>query len=98
MRKTLPLIDGWYFKQDVDTSARVPKKARKDFESVTLPHTWNALDGQDGGSDYYRNTCWYCREFKFDDLGGKDVYIEFEGVSSVCEVYAYGQKIARRRL
>ena len=24
------------------------------FEGVTVPHTWNALDGQDGGDDYFR--------------------------------------------
>ena len=28
-------------------------------EAITLPHTWNAVDGQDGGNDYYRVTCWY---------------------------------------
>ena len=27
-------------------------------EAITLPHTWNAVDGQDGGNDYYRGTCW----------------------------------------
>lgn len=24
------------------------------WEPVTLPHTWNAEDGQDGGNDYYQ--------------------------------------------
>ena len=24
------------------------------FAPVCLPHTWNALDGQDGGNDYWR--------------------------------------------
>ena len=23
-------------------------------EAIALPHTWNAVDGQDGGNDYYR--------------------------------------------
>ena len=32
-------------------------------EAVTLPHTWNAVDGQDGGNDYYRGTCKYVRHF-----------------------------------
>ena len=27
-------------------------------EAIALPHTWNAVDGQDGGNDYYRGTCW----------------------------------------
>lgn len=24
---------------------------------VTIPHTWNNIDGQDGGNDYWRGTC-----------------------------------------
>ena len=27
--------------------------------AVALPHTWNAMDGQDGGNDYWRGTCTY---------------------------------------
>ena len=26
---------------------------------LNLPHSWNALDGQDGGDDYRRGTCRY---------------------------------------
>ncbi|MGN1479346.1 MAG: glycoside hydrolase family 2 protein [Acutalibacteraceae bacterium] len=95
MRKVTNINNGWSFFKGPYKNGKAPKKAKKSFEPVSLPHTWNNLDGQDGGSDYYRNTCWYCRELKFDDLGGRDVYIEFEGVSSVCEVYAFGKKIAR---
>ena len=32
--------------------------------TVDLPHTWNALDGQDGGDDYYRGTCTYETAFR----------------------------------
>ena len=28
-------------------------------QKVTIPHTWNNLDGQDGGDDYFRGTCTY---------------------------------------
>ena len=28
-------------------------------EAIALPHTWNAVDGQDGGNDYWRGTCTY---------------------------------------
>jgi len=24
------------------------------YAPVTLPHTWNAMDGQDGGGDFWR--------------------------------------------
>ena len=32
------------------------------FETVALPHTWNNLDGQDGGADYHRGACWYYKK------------------------------------
>ena len=27
--------------------------------TVDLPHTWNNIDGQDGGNDYWRGSCTY---------------------------------------
>lgn len=33
------------------------------WEPVTLPHTWNAKDGQDGGNDYWRGTACYAKRF-----------------------------------
>ena len=32
-------------------------------QSLSLPHTWNAEDGTDGGNDYYRGTCRYTKRF-----------------------------------
>ena len=55
MRTILSLNDGWKFFKAAD-----PAEAKG--ESVTLPHTWNAVDGQDGGNDYHRGTCWYERK------------------------------------
>ena len=31
--------------------------------SLDLPHTWNGLDGQDGGSNYYRGIGWYRKHY-----------------------------------
>jgi len=43
-REVVPLASGWRFiKQDADIAA--PADA---WESVTVPHTWNAADGEDG--------------------------------------------------
>ena len=35
------------------TSARFALQGEP-FVTVPLPHTWNAVDGQDGGADYHR--------------------------------------------
>lgn len=49
-------------------------------ERVNLPHTWNALDGQDGGDDYYRGCCYYERELECPVLkAGDQVWLEFWG-------------------
>ena len=47
MSKTILLNQNWIFSKEGHD------------EPVTLPHTWNAIDGQDGGNDYYRGTCCY---------------------------------------
>ena len=47
MSKAILLNTGWTFTKEGHD------------EPVTLPHTWNAVDGQDGGNDYYRGTCCY---------------------------------------
>ena len=49
MSKAILLNTGWTFTKEGHD------------EPVTLPHTWNAVDGQDGGNDYYRGTCSYTR-------------------------------------
>ena len=54
MRKIININKGWSFvKKDLIVAKVLNEKATK----VDLPHTWNNLDGQDGGSDYYRGTC-----------------------------------------
>ena len=63
-------------------------------EAVTLPHTWNAKDGQDGGNDYYRDTCFYKKRFSRPETEG-EVWLEFRGVAMSAEVFLNGQKLVR---
>ncbi|MBK0348298.1 hypothetical protein JDW15_06565 [Aerococcaceae bacterium zg-ZJ1578] len=57
-------------------------------EKVTLPHTWNAIDGQDGGNDYFRGSSWYRRELgKIDIPSNGRVYLEFDGVGMIANVF-----------
>ena len=62
---------------------------------VNLPHTWNAIDGQDGGSDYYRGTCYYAKEIEKIDLPeGEQYYLEIRGANSSADVYVNGKHLA----
>ncbi len=92
MRKVYSVNTGWSFiKKDISPESFKNEK----FESVKLPHTWNALDGQDGGADYYRGACWYYNKLgKLTKSENEAVYLEFEGVSSIADVYLNGALIA----
>ena len=92
MRKIININKGWNFvKKDLIVAKVLNEKATK----VDLPHTWNNLDGQDGGSDYYRGTCWYYKKLgKIKHTTDEVVYLEFNGVNAESDVYFNGVKVA----
>ena len=92
MRKVTILRDGWKFLR-ADLSAETAMQYAGRGESVTVPHTWNAIDGQDGGNDYHRGTCWYVRELSREETAGEKVFIEFAGAAMRAEVYLNGKKL-----
>ena len=56
-------------------------------KQVNIPHTWNNIDGQDGGDDYFRGTCVYEKNFASPALGADErLYIEFAGVNASAKV------------
>lgn len=66
-------------------------KEKENWEQVDLPHTWNGIDGQDGGDDYYRGTCYYKKILKRGEFPECDaIYLEFEGANSSAEVFVNG--------
>ena len=92
MRSIININKNWKF---IQKNIQIVNCKKEKFKKVNLPHTWNNLDGQDGGNDYYRGTCWYYK--KLDDIKYNKndvVYLEFEGVNSICDVYLNGNIIA----
>jgi len=56
-------------------------------QKVNIPHTWNNLDGQDGGDDYFRGTCTYETDFLAPSFGVRErVYLQFDGVNASAKV------------
>jgi beta-galactosidase len=94
MRKITALTDGWRF-----LKAAIPVETAMQYapqgEAVTIPHTWNAIDGQDGGNDYHRGTCWYVRELTAEETVGERLFLEVNGAAMTAEVYLNGKKLAR---
>ena len=61
------------------------------WEAVDLPHTWNGVDGQDGGNDYHRGTCCYTKALSRSELPeGEQLYLEFEAANASADVYVNG--------
>ena len=92
MRTILNFNANWAFKkQATDIPAAMPA----DWEGVNLPHCWNAVDGQDGGNDYFRGTCHYAKSFNKADLPESDLYyLEIRGANSSADVYLNGKHLA----
>lgn len=84
MRKIILLDKNWTFYKNPDSTQG---------EELSLPHTWNAVDGQDGGNDYYRGTCKYECHFSRPELetDGK-AYLEFDGAAMTADVVINGTK------
>ena len=61
---------------------------------VNIPHTWNNIDGQDGGDDYYRGTCVYEKDFTYPPLSENErLYLDFAGVNASARVILNGSEI-----
>ena len=93
-----PLNDGWSFYRGALSGAEKVSYDDSAFTAVTLPHTWNAEDGADGGNNYYRGEGWYRRSLPWrDSYAGKRVYLYFEGVGRECVVYVNGREMGAHR-
>lgn len=92
MRKVLNINRKWSFRKGVSA---VPAEVPADWDFVNLPHTWNAIDGQDGGNDYYRGTCMYVKTLDREEIPTADrYYLELKGANSSADVYLNGEKLA----
>ena len=90
MRTVINFNTKWAFSKE---AAEVPQTMPEKWYWVNLPHTWNAIDGQDGGNDYYRGTAYYAKEFEKIDLPKADqYYLEFRGANASAVVYVNGKK------
>jgi len=84
MRTELLLNENWRFHHHDGT-----------VQTVNLPHTWNAQDGQDGGNDYWRGTCTYEKDFPCPDFDRETqrIYLEFRGVNASARVVLNGEQV-----
>lgn len=93
-----PLKDNWTFVKtasDITEASALSKASAAQSEVISLPHTWNAIDGQDGGNDYHRGTCYYVKKLHKPELkDGEQVYLEFQGAAMIADIYVNNQLLA----
>lgn len=77
------------------TAAQFAKNGEA-FTTIALPHTWNALDGQDGGNDYWRGLATYRIDLP-DPTEGKKQYIEIQGANHVATVYCNDRELGTHK-
>ena len=92
MRQIMNLNYKWTFSK---AATAVPTEIDNKWDFVNLPHSWNAIDGQDGGNDYFRGTAYYAKRIEKVDLPVADKhYLELQGANSSADVYVDGKHLA----
>ena len=97
-RIIIPINTSWKF-----TSKPVADVFRADYEDsqwedVNIPHCYNNTDPYDDNNDYYRGITWYRKKLKLNSTyKNKKIYIVFDGVNQIADVYANGAFAGRHK-
>ena len=90
----IDINDGWRFKGATVTDGQSTTLDDSSWEQVTLPHSWNALDGQDGGNDYRRGDGWYRRQVVIPQSAkGQRVYLDVGAACMQTWIYVNGRQV-----
>ena len=90
----------WKFIKADPAGAAAPAFDDTAWSSVSLPHTYNDIDtfddwstpGHVGEMNLWSGRTWYRKTFVLpESLKGKKIFIEFEAVRQIAEVYCNGQ-------
>ncbi len=85
MREIININAKWAFTKEANG---IPAEIPATWDLVNVPHSWNAIDGQDGGNDYYRGTAYYAKTIQKAALPAADqYYLEIRGANSSADVY-----------
>jgi len=92
MRNIVNINRKWVFSKE---ATAVPTAIDPKWNIVNVPHSWNAIDGQDGDNDYFRGTAYYAKALNKMNLPEADrYYLEIRGANSSADVYMDGKHLA----
>jgi len=104
-RSEINLDRDWRFHFGTTAGAEAPGFDDAAWSAVSLPHTWNALDGQDGvktaggahdmrQGDYARGTGWYRRIIRpAAAWANRQIYLQLDGANRRADVFLNGQRV-----
>ena len=95
-----PFNSGWVFKKapaGKELAVNAPKW-ESGWTEVEIPHTWNAKDMQTQYDQFYEGPAYYKKHYFFPvELKDKRVFLRFEGVGAVAEVYVNGSLVTTHK-
>ncbi len=72
--------EGWKFLRGDAPAAEGVGYPDAGWDRISLPHTWNGRDGQDGGRDYYRGVGWYRKSLVLGpEYRHRSIFLKFDG-------------------
>ncbi len=94
-RHSQELDTSWQFvRAEASTDQSTPPSAMA-WQKITLPHTYNAADGADGGG-YYRGAAWYKTQVQFKAKSPSErTFIEFDGAAVVADIWVNGTHVGK---
>ena len=97
-RATVDFNSNWKFIEQDVAGAQATDASTSGWSTVSLPHTFNATDGADGGTDnstntfdYYRGGTWYRNSFSRSKAWStRRVFIQVDAAAIKADVYVNG--------
>ena len=97
-RVDINLDAGWKFIRQDAAGAQANGFDDSTWTNLSLPHTWNNLDGEDGGGNYYRGIGWYRSHYTPDaSYAGREFFLKFDGAFSVADVWINGNYLGEHQ-
>lgn len=99
-RDVVDFCTGWTFRKMPSQTDAMQTAAQWNarWDSVSVPHTWNATDMQQRVNNFYEGTAYYRKTFQAPSAWtGKQLFLRFEGVASCCEVYVNGTLVSTHK-
>ena len=96
-RGVADLDASWRFNRSDVPGAQEVNFDDSSWGTVDVPHTWNNLDGQQGGP-YYRGIGWYRKHYTVpDEWAGRELFLKFDGTSLVTDLYVNGTLVGEHQ-